>query len=308
MAGAVPVHRRADEQEGRMKTEAVQDVSLAEALEDYRRRTMVEHLMGPVISVLLHLGVLVFALFFLAGAPVERDATIPFKAVDLKVRSLDQPPEVDKRPIDQNQKFTAENPVEADVTSQGSDSPDGGAGSVADFNEAPPSTADNGETAHVCDVKMSGSWLKIPGIYVGKDNSGKKGRPPGDGTHRSTIARNDPVEIRVVNALQWLKDHQNPDGSWSNSYPVAMCGLALLTYLAHGDMADSPKYGATVQKAITYLCDRVNATGDGALVEPHCRGYSHAIATYALAEAASPFSITARSAGFRVLPYASASA
>ena len=43
-------------------------MDLETILEEYRRRQMIEHLTGPVISVALHLIVMVFCFFFLASA------------------------------------------------------------------------------------------------------------------------------------------------------------------------------------------------------------------------------------------------
>ena len=51
------------------------------------------------------------------------------------------------------------------------------------------------------------------------------------------------TEMSVIKALEWLKKKQNPDGSW-NPNKTAMTGLALLTFLAHGETTSSEKYGA----------------------------------------------------------------
>lgn len=92
---------------------------------------------------------------------------------------------------------------------------------------------------------------------------------------------NDQSERAVANALQWLKSRQIGDGSWAGQDPVAMTGLALLAFLAHGELPTSVSYGATVRKALDYLLARQDAKG---LFSPNV--YAHAIATYALSEAA----------------------
>jgi len=96
-------------------------------------------------------------------------------------------------------------------------------------------------------------------------------------------------EDAVVKALDWFQKTQNADGSWCNSKPVAMTGLALLAYLGHCETPLSPKYGETVEKAIVYLVSISSKAGlDGKLssdmADKHWV-YEHAIATYALAEA-----------------------
>ena len=61
-----------------------------------------------------------------------------------------------------------------------------------------------------------------------------------------------------------------------------MTGLALLTYLAHGERQDSASYGETVQKGVQYLME-VGRKNNGKLGTQNLE-YQHAIATYALAE------------------------
>jgi hypothetical protein len=95
-------------------------------------------------------------------------------------------------------------------------------------------------------------------------------------------------EDAVVKCLNWLKSTQNPNGSWTTSHPAAMTGFALLVYLGHCETPQSPEYGETVLKAITYLID-VGMKNDGRLTnldaEAQTWVYEHGIATYALAEA-----------------------
>jgi hypothetical protein len=94
------------------------------------------------------------------------------------------------------------------------------------------------------------------------------------------------TEAAVMRALRWLKKNQAGDGSWLggrglNNVEVkaAMTGLALLTFLAHGETTGSPEFGETVAKAIKWLVDHQIAGGGWD------REYQHPIATYALCEA-----------------------
>ncbi len=91
----------------------------------------------------------------------------------------------------------------------------------------------------------------------------------------------DQTEAAVVRALRWLKKRQQPDGSWPRN-KVAMTGLAVLTFLAHGEQpGESFEFGETVQRGIEYLLHAQNAkTG---ILPPG--NYEHPIATYALCEA-----------------------
>ena len=61
------------------------------------------------------------------------------------------------------------------------------------------------------------------------------------------------TEGSVLKALRWLKHTQRPDGSWAGPSPTAMTGLAVLTYLAHGETPTSREFGGTVGRALAYL-------------------------------------------------------
>jgi hypothetical protein len=103
------------------------------------------------------------------------------------------------------------------------------------------------------------------------------------GTRGASLARfggDKMTEDAVLRALRWLKKNQKPDGSWDKN-KVAMTGLAVLTFLAHGEKpGESVEFGPTVQKALEYLLSVQNKT-NGRLPG----NYDHPIATYALCEA-----------------------
>ena len=95
------------------------------------------------------------------------------------------------------------------------------------------------------------------------------------------------VEKAVVKALDWISANQNADGSWGKTSKGAMTGFALLCYLGHCDLTDSPEYGESVSKGIKYLVE-LGDEKDGWLFVTHNKhgaAYAQGIATYAMAEA-----------------------
>ena len=89
------------------------------------------------------------------------------------------------------------------------------------------------------------------------------------------------TETAVLNALRWFATKQNPNGSWGTGHPTAMTGVTLLCFLARGETPSSQEFGEVVRKGLMFLVDSIRP--DGFLVGGN--DYSHAIGTYALAEA-----------------------
>jgi len=94
------------------------------------------------------------------------------------------------------------------------------------------------------------------------------------------------TEEAIVKGLRWLKAHQNADGSFGQTFPVAMTGLALLSFMGHCERPTSKEFGDSVRKAIDFLV-RVGTEQNGKLtkVGGNAWAYEHGIGTYALGEA-----------------------
>lgn len=97
--------------------------------------------------------------------------------------------------------------------------------------------------------------------------------------------RAEEIESAVAGGLRWLRGTQSEDGSWSQSYPEAMAGLALLAFLGHGDTHESPGYGATVLSAMQFLARRMRDVPPTSTAGCGGRAYTNAVVAYALAEA-----------------------
>jgi hypothetical protein len=110
---------------------------------------------------------------------------------------------------------------------------------------------------------------------------GANGRAKG----RSIYGGSTASEEAVMRALRWLKKNQQADGSWRNQ-KIAMTGLAILTFLAHGEdtnPADSPEFAGTVERGLEFLL--AAQRDDGRFNGMDGNEYSLPIATYAMCEA-----------------------
>ena len=84
------------------------------------------------------------------------------------------------------------------------------------------------------------------------------------------------TEAAVINALRWLKTIQRPDGSWNGSTGAdgqSVTGLALLTFLAHGEQSGGgTEFGTCVSKGLEWLMghrENLDPVGTHALAEAY---------------------------------------
>lgn len=123
-------------------------------------------------------------------------------------------------------------------------------------------------------------------------------------------------EERVIAALNWLKDHQNPEGYWSAKYSaddttrqaatstgniefakdcpedtgwegicdIGLTGLALLAYSGAGYTHKDGEYRRTIRQAVLYLRKWQDNDGCFGIKEEDLFVYNHAISTMAMAD------------------------
>jgi len=94
------------------------------------------------------------------------------------------------------------------------------------------------------------------------------------------------VDQAVKRGLDFLARTQQEDGTWPGKYGEVsgVVGLAMLAFLAHGEMPDEGPYGAVMSRAVNYIVS--NQRPNGLLVGRDASSpmYSHGFATLALAE------------------------
>ena len=226
-----------------------------------------EHITGPVISVIAHVILLAFLSTWMIFEPPPEKSEIEVEIQEVEVKELEKVPEPPEPEEIVEQEIEIERP---DVTVDTVEV------TVEDVVVDAPAT--EVVMPSLLSVKPSNSALVMPALYGMRSGSGRQAALKRYGGSSRT-------ERAVMKGLRWLRDHQNPDGSWGDgdpSYSPAFTGMALLAFLAHGETPASAEFGACVLKAIRKLIEVVE--GGGGMV-PGASGYPHAIVTYALSEA-----------------------
>lgn len=92
----------------------------------------------------------------------------------------------------------------------------------------------------------------------------------------------DEVERAYVRGIDFLAKSQNGQGTWDDGQnQVAICSLAVLAMLAHGEDPNTGPYAANIRKGLSYILTQVNKT-NGYIGNSM---YNHGFSTLALAEA-----------------------
>ncbi len=143
-----------------------------------------------------------------------------------------------------------------------------------------PQTADLAKATGQVAKGLSGGLGSLPGTMRGRVGSGRA-------TAMNQNRMKPPSEAAVLRGLEWLRQNQNPNGSWGDQNTGGMTGFALLCFLGHGETGESPQYGVTVNKAIQWILDtgtkyQGRLSMDDNFTQPGV--YEHGICTYALGE------------------------
>jgi hypothetical protein len=157
-------------------------------------------------------------------------------------------------------------------------------------NDMDSNSARGSEDA-ISDIPMGGTDVVGSMGVGGGGMAGCFGYRDGGGRRRAVkrFGGSKATESAVEAALAWLARHQEPTGDWDlrkgggsgNGLPyrIGASGLALLAFLGAGYTHKSGKYRDNVKRAQDWLMKQQEAEGN------IFRGYSHAIAGLALAEA-----------------------
>ncbi len=238
-----------------------------------------EHLTGPVISVSVHIILLSFLCTMFVPSDSRKeyvDFTVtPMKMEPVILDKLDIPD-----PIDEPEKPTTPTDIESEAPSSNQNDPeivskDMPTGPVNDIEV--PQLADN---KGIMD-NISGISIPIP---PGSSMSSRSPKNIKDILGDNNATGTDP---HVTGALNWLKDHQNADGSWGEdkSRQPALTGLATLTFLGRGITPMSQDYGRTLVSALKKLVEFGSSASANGVINGDGNGYCHPIVAYAISEA-----------------------
>lgn len=239
---------------------------------------------GPVLSVVLHVAIFAVLIKVLVFHGPEEERTIDVQVVENQVRELEKV----ERELDEVEPIESEDALEA---------PEDLASELPQddlmMDSMLESTLDLSGLDSVAEIE---SPLVMTGLMVGRSDSGRKKLLREFGGLYGGQA-----EKAVLKGLDWLQSVQCENGSWGVGSSKSMTakqerarltGLALLSFLAHGETSQSETYGETVQRAMQYLLNEQDEKSGHFCPFSKTVGshddigvYGHAIATYALTEA-----------------------
>jgi hypothetical protein len=228
---------------------------------DYKEAMIeMQRLSAPVVALLLPVFLIGILAVFSAAAKTN-DRVIETQILEVEeIKQLEEIKDLEKPP-EQTTDVTVDVQVDAPNVS----------------DTKPTDTVMSPQPQTFDAVQIVKSPVILKNIYGSTRNTGTRG------AQLARFGGDKATEEAVMRALRWLKKNQQSNGSWK-SQSIAMTGLAILTFLAHGEKpGDSEEFGPTIQKALEFLISQ--ADGKGRF--KGCDGHEYAlpIATYAICEA-----------------------
>jgi len=245
------------------------------------RRFIKEHGWGPAGSLVGHAVLMVLLLKFAVSTVAEKGPAVEVVMMETKAEKLEEVVKKEEKVDPMEPQVTDVNPdvnsVEVSTSTEEFEMPGDSVGTGAGGGDGVGIGSGDASLGAGFEMSNVKSPLVMRGLYAGRTASGRGGAIKRGGGSSAG-------ETAVLKALRWLKSHQEADGSWAGANsPTAMCGLALLCYMAHGETPASKEFGQTVEKAIRYLMYAQEPNGRFKNAGGNY-SYGHAIATYALAE------------------------
>jgi hypothetical protein len=166
----------------------------------------------------------------------------------------------------------------------------------------PTDFVDAGDPDQLANAPWESFTTGLNVVGIGGPPGGDHGGPPGGWTRGAP----QPMEIALADALQWLADHQSPDGQWdadefmlqdryadaprsdgrgSPVVDVGLTGLCVLAFLGDGSTTSDGRWREQVASGVQWLLDVQQESGLFGEEVGNPTLYNQAIATLAVCEA-----------------------
>ncbi len=245
-------------------------VDVQKVQQQYKRKTLMEHLVGPFGSVVFHILIVFAAINLMVFTQADKAPEIEVVLQDIETVDLEDFNKELEKMDDLQDMSDVVTPADVQVDVQ--------APTAVDQAQVGPAEDVSTDLSQLNVMNDMSGPLVMKGLFAGRSAGGRAsalGQYGGD-------AR---TEAAVLKALEWLRINQAANGSWGKNNQVGITGLGLLTFLAHGETTASAKYGPTVEKAIRFLVGQQRENGGFGEAFSQPGVYSHGIATYAISEA-----------------------
>lgn len=239
--------------------------------------------LGVIVSISIHLVLLAFLSCLIFYTPTEKNQHFNIDISELKIPELDIKLPDEIRIEKMTDFITSDSSMETamDSVASSSESPDSISTTTPPAKlfqlgttASPPSFSDG--FISLGDAALVGGFTS--GNVFGYRKSQK------EKTGNSLEKAGNKI---IINALNYLKNTQNQDGSWGDAGESdlrnALSSLALLGFLAYGEDTATPQFGDTVRTALRFLLKQ--GTEKNTKNQPD--SFGEALITYALAEGAS---------------------
>ncbi len=240
----------------------------------------VQRLAAPLLAFLIPVIGFTVLIVVTAMGPAKKDVI----KVDIQAAEEEQEMTEEEPPPPDEVEPPPDTDVEVDVDTPSMDAPV----EVSQPIQAPSNEPQSPKPAEMDTMLNVQSPVVMKSVMGSSRDSGVRGKYTGGGANYGDAN----TERAVMKALRWLKKKQNPDGSWKGWSPgsphsaAASTGLAILTFLAHGETPSSKEFGQTVEKGITWLVSNMYQKKDGnwSIKDAGAEEYGFLIAVYAMCE------------------------
>jgi hypothetical protein len=264
------------------------DLELQELLAAYRKQRLFELLLGPIVSLVVHLVAIVAMVIFM----VPKDTVIK----DEVVVQMDEKKEIELDEPEPPEEIIEEEQADEDAPELDESIEEVPVEDVADVEEIEVAESVDTMEQNVSELRVFEGINSMDSMYKMRTSAGKMsmGRRYGGKYYEKT-------KQAVIATLEWMKLQQNEDGSWPKSqkgkdgtldqhkFAGSMTSLGMLSFLANGVTPDDKDYGYTLEAAASWLRSQVDLETGKLKAGPHKVGhnagvYQQAIATYAMCE------------------------